>query len=318
MPDVAKYAVPIMGAAVGCCGWASRNSVVPYWDATKGFVSGIYSEYPRLAMTSIFSAGAASQYFYPSIVGKWRGHFGRRESLLASADRRVEISDPATKANRIHGYIEMRFKDGTYMGSGTLVGNRYVVTAGHNLKDEKGEMALEARFYPGRAGPKKIEFTGSDGSKKLSSISTEYTVHPYYTGSNREYDIGVVKLPDTVGTAIGYAGYGAADSASALIQSHVAVTGYPGEKKMHMFSMQGPVVSADERRLSYDIDTSPGQSGSGVHVIDSVGGKDIPRVLAVHTHGVSSACLGRKNPYNSGTYIYGDVLDYVESLVQKG
>lgn len=72
----------------------------------------------------------------------------------------------------------------------------------------------------------------------------------------------------------------------------VNVSGYPGSKKFteilfgipsyDMYTMGGDIRSVEEHKIFYDIDTSGGQSGAGVWILNPEG---IVECIAVHTTG---------------------------------
>ena len=111
--------------------------------------------------------------------------------------------------------------------------------------------------------------------------------------NDENYDFGVIKLKENVGEEIGWASIRVLEDAL-LKGKLVNVTGYPGTKGIFntlrtlpsysMYSMEGEIVSVKKHKFYYHIDTSGGQSGSGVWVIGQDG---IPECLGVHTTGKS-------------------------------
>lgn len=78
-----------------------------------------------------------------------------------------------------------------------------------------------------------------------------------------------------------------------LKQKIVNISGYPGTKgffnnllslpSYEMYTMEGQIVSAKKHKIYYHLDTSGGQSGSGVWVLNN----GILECLGIHTTGKS-------------------------------
>ena len=95
----------------------------------------------------------------------------------------------------------------------------------------------------------------------------------------------------------------------------VHVTGYPGEpgKDSDMYTMNGKIQSVKPftpYRIFYDIDTSPGQSGSGVWLKHSLFGYCC---IGVHAYGIDPE---EPYNYNSGTRITDEKLNNIYSWMK--
>lgn len=183
----------------------------------------------------------------------------------------------------IHGMVESVFPTiGTYRGTGTLISNNCFITAAHCLF-RKGIFASSVSFYLG------IHEKVPLATTKAKS----FFVHPkYLDDENFGYDIGIVKINDDLGKLYGSASLVATYDIHALHKMRVNVTGYPGSKKFNeillgrpsydLYTMEGPIQSVNDHKFFYDIDTSGGQSGSGVWVKSK---SDIVECIGVHATG---------------------------------
>lgn len=169
-------------------------------------------------------------------------------------------------------------------GTGTLISPNCFITAAHCFHCE-GVDASEVSFSIGV----------HKGEALLKAKSYAFYVHPkYLVDEDSGYDIGLAKIdsPIPLGSTFGHASlrmYGIRD----LHGMKVNVSGYPGAKTFKeilfripsydMYTMEGPIKSVEEHRVSYALDTSGGQSGAGVWIqkdqIQPI------ECLAVHTSG---------------------------------
>lgn len=205
----------------------------------------------------------------------------------------------------------MRFPSGVEgRGTATLVEKNCLITAGHCLYDkDEGGLATKASVYFGRNGKLFL---------KKAEIE-KFIVHPEYLENDENYDFAVAKLNEDVGHDLGWA------SLSVLKEEElkgklVNGTGYPGTKgffrtmlnlpSYHMYSMDGPIVSARKHKVYYHVDTSGGQSGSGAWVLDA---DEIVKCIAIHTTGKSPKEEGngavRINQEN-----FGIIIDWMKKL----
>ena len=117
-----------------------------------------------------------------------------------------------------------------------------------------------------------------------------------------------MKLVYAIGKEVGYFGLRVL-SDTQLDDVKINVTGYPGDyaRGTLMCTMEGPVKQKTNDRVYYDIDTAPGQSGSGVWALDN-GEYD---VVAVHAYGNDEG----KN-LNSGTRLNFSKVQLVEQWMK--
>lgn len=127
---------------------------------------------------------------------------------------------------------------------------------------------------------------------KLDGIKL-YLHEDYPKEEDEQYDFGIVKLNENIGNKVGWASLAALDH-DELESMEVNVTGYPLSKtpfsvafhipSYNMYTMSGPIKKISKHKIYYDIDTSGGQSGSGVWRMNSEGQIEC---IGVHTTGGS-------------------------------
>jgi|GEM_PF-1931698 len=303
--------------------WVSRN--IPFTTISLTSLACFTGHLsPETALFGALGTGAASYIIPPvartlgitqftlrsSMNPRIANAFGTIETILKEGqDGRTLVSkeDCVKSPFSAYGSIQMKFSDLTYVGSGTLVDDEHVLTAGHNLYalNSSGvrEYAQEVLFFPGRFGSK---FTWASEASEAFIFKpfTEATT----TAQRKETDIALLKLTDRLGSNQ-EAGHLSIKATPSDISSRekARITGYPGDRggATFMYTMEGRIMGVQTDRIAYSIDTYKGQSGSAV-----VRGSFCD---AVHAYGYSpidkwEVC----KTYNSGTLINLEKLKFLE------
>lgn len=169
------------------------------------------------------------------------------------------------------------------VGTGTLVGPRLVLTAGHCLAGDGGEIEVIPGLNAGDGSPY--------GSRRVSAAG--FRMHPAWRDNRREErDAGALVLDrpfDGIDTWFEIAGR--ADEA--LIGWFVSIAGYPAIRPRmdeneprydggdELWFHSNAITDARPRELHYGIDTTAGQSGSAVWLYDA----DRPAIVGIHAYG---------------------------------
>jgi len=212
------------------------------------------------------------------------------EGLISrDKDRRSSLVSFQGTYTLIAGQIEGECPGGTFVGTGQIFRNQdygvqSILTCAHNvvgLTVTKSWVPFRNLFfYNQRLGPD--TFTG-----KIPLVKA--VVHPKYDGSPAcGYDIAVCfakdknfnttqnasnDTPENYGTyeEVGYRSRANAEELTPELA--LEICGYPGDKDGYPYVHQGPFVGAMQTKLggciiTYKVDTTPGQSGSKVTVVD--------------------------------------------------
>lgn len=165
-----------------------------------------------------------------------------------------------------------------FAGTGSLIGSRHVLTAGHVLFNAaQGGWTKTIRVVP-----------GMDGNTWW--FSSELLVWPNFkqrsvTGWSEDQDIDYDYGLITLNTGFSLGSFGLLHASDDTLDSTTAyITGYPAEKGdpngTQQFGVPGGgwITDYDSTLVYYAIDTSKGQSGSGVYRF----WKDKRAIIAVH------------------------------------
>jgi glutamyl endopeptidase len=178
--------------------------------------------------------------------------------------------------------------------TGTLIGPRHVLTAGHcvyNIKTDSWYSNL--KFSPGQNGTYRPY--GEIGWKRVLSVKGWTDSH------SSNYDYAMIVLNQNVGYTTGWLGYGYENG---WWTKNVNVNGYPGDKPWGtMWHEYCPMSTQifNGRRVSHTCDTYKGMSGSALYQYKS--GSRI--IYAVHTNGGLTE--------NSGTRITSEVYNNLKN-----
>lgn len=214
-------------------------------------------------------------------------------------DDRIRITPTTSYPWRTHCKVWMRFPSGNwFMGSGTLIGNKYVITAGHCVHDKsQGGWATQVYVVPGY----------DDGYMPYGGYYA--TLLRTWTGwtnyQNFDWDIALVTLTNTVGNTTGWLGYGYWPILTG-VNSHLV--GYPGmlDGGRTMRYAYGPIAGEWFHQFFYRVDASPGNSGGGHY-----------RIINGNRY-VMGVCSW-ENPYVNGSCrINSTKFDWLKASIASG
>lgn len=281
-------------------GGGSLEAVAGFEQAralTEGFPStrlpSVYvGQAPEMAMSTLMPRAIAPR-------------FGSNLETVIDVDDRVMVANTAGTPWRCICQLIITFGNGSVgHGTGWFAGRRTVITAGHCIIDPRHGEAERIQVIPGRNGS--VAPFGF-------FVAAGHAVCPGWPDANDPAcDYGAIFLPADaaapLGDRLGYFGLASFDDAR-LDRLLINNAGYPFEARKPYGTLWfngGRVEGAEERFISYMIDTEGGQSGSPVFFFDNATAQR--QVVAIHTTGYFP---------NRGIRITDEVFDRIASWIDN-
>jgi glutamyl endopeptidase len=178
---------------------------------------------------------------------------------IVTADNRIRIMDTAAWPFSALGHLIVTFPSGRqFIGSGTVVNRRHVLTAGHLVfSDRHGGWATSIQFNA--AQNEAVLPFGSAFAVRL------FTFKGWVEDQDRDYDTGMLHLDRNLGNLTGWMGLITTGDAD-LSNHQITVAGYPMDKGgQQLWAATAPITDVMSHQVAYDAFTILGQSGAGVY-----------------------------------------------------
>jgi V8-like Glu-specific endopeptidase len=228
--------------------------------------------------------------------------------IVKGRDGREKIPRPDNWPYSVHGRLFMKMNGENHVGSGTLIGPRFVLTAAHNIYSHDHTREFDIRdmeFVPGMNG-----FSAPWGRIRIVE-----RCYPNEYRTNKKEDYAILVLERDIGDHIGMFGLKAHNRAD-VDDKACKIYGYPlsidNQPPNHhcLWGMEGRVkVDNMGDLMYYEIDTSGGQSGSAIWYNEG----DKYYIVGVHVLG--------SNNYNAGTFLNGNrlqrILDWIRPYYNR-
>jgi glutamyl endopeptidase len=230
------------------------------------------------------------------------------ETVIHNPDERTHIVETDEAPWRMVCALTIDGPSGTYLGTGWLVGPRTIITAGHCVYDanQMGGWANKITISPGQDGDERPY--GSLESTKFS------TVDLWQKNQDPDFDISAIHLTEPIGDCVGW--FQVASLTDDQLKDYlVNVSGYPaqpGDGKEQWWA-KNRIRAVTSRRIFYEVDTSGGQSGAPVFIIENEGAP--PTVVGIHAYGVGGTAQSIPFQVNSAPRIIPEVVTQIEAWI---
>ena len=220
-------------------------------------------------------------------------------SNIIGMDDRVQVTDTAEYPFSAIAWLELYDELGILEGSctGTFIGPDAVLTAAHCLYDyDSSSWTRDIAVVPGKNGA--YEPYGFEWASEWS-VPTGWT-----TSGDPLYDWGIIKMADNgMGNTVGW--FTIANLTTNTLERpdfQPAIVGYPGDKPYGTmwFGAKNSFLSVGPDELTYEIDTTPGQSGSAIFSANT-SAWFLGYIVGIHAYGTPVA--------NSGQRIDADIMN---------
>lgn len=175
------------------------------------------------------------------------------------------------------------------MGTGFVVDEHVIATAGHCVADFNIDDIL---------------IFNSNGTIAMHATPVEkHFLKAYDDEHTTENDYALITVKEDLSD---YMCFNLAATSGNIVGNTVKVTGFPGEHNNYnthnMYTGSGTIQSISAKLLTYNADTTAGNSGGPVYITESYNGKTYYSVVAIHTAGGGSS--------NTGTRMTFDLLHF--------
>lgn len=247
------------------------------WDNALSIINGFSPEYAD----SEFELDAGSEDLTTqSVIGR---------------DTRRRIRTTTSYPYRAVGKIDIGC-------TGTLVGPRHVLTAGHCVYDIDNDLWYRSLdFSPGQNG----------SSRPYGKYSWEVAIAAsgWVNSHSANHDYAMIILGTNIGNTVGWLSYGWRNP---LPKYTVNIAGYPGDKPYGtMWATYCKIAVIRTDRFYYPCDTYGGMSGSGVYAYFSSTGSRI--IYGIHAYGTGGSYPSSR--YNSATRITQTKFNAINSWI---
>ena len=215
-------------------------------------------------------------------------------SIIGQDDRDIIYFSPS----KFPYTAVVRIETETSYCSGFLIGPHYIATAAHCLYDRTEGWAADVRVCP--------NYSGGKSPYGCAKASDKMIPEEYYYYADEDYDEGLIRVEENLGSRTGWFGTYAMTDKEAQ-NKYMMILGYASDKDMeYMFQSNGYTrgTSMDGKRLLYTADTLVGASGSPIVI--SVDG-DWEYIIGIHTAGSFSGGFNSGVRFSRNSIIY----DYV-------
>lgn len=183
-------------------------------------------------------------------------------STNENSDDRTEVSNTHVFPYSAIAYLELDFLYETYRGTGFLIADNILLTAGHCLYDEeKGGWVKSIVIKPGRKGFLSMPF-GLAESKRVSVAAL------WKENKDSNYDWGMIS---TYHSFVGNPGHFNISKVANFSTTNVEISGYPkyiGASESNVvykqYKQNGSAYAYNDNLLIYQITASKGQSGAPI------------------------------------------------------
>lgn len=211
---------------------------------------------------------------------------------IIGIDNRIKVDNVFENPYKKIVMLEVKYKDGIFQGSGSLIRPNIVLTAAHNIYNRSlGGYPLETTVLAGlnKQKPsfgisKAIDYFVPKEWKKSEEIGSDY---------------GIIRLNSNLGDKTGVFKV----STIQKLNEDVETAGYPGDKPQKtLYKTSGKLDGIYSDELQYKLDTFGGQSGSPVWNKNK-------EIIGIHIKGTEK--------YNYATRLTKNKLDLINNWIKE-
>ena len=236
----------------------------------------------------------------------------RSLSLLHDKDERTRIVDADDAPWRMICSLSIKGPWADLLGTGWLVGPKTIVTAGHCVfsSKEMGGWATSITVKPSVDAGTPVPFTAVEATQFR-------TLDVWKNTLDADFDIGAILLDQPLGDTLGFFQV-ASMTDDQLKDRLVNISGYPADpgNGEQQWWAKNRIKSLTPRRIFYDVDTTGGQSGAPVFILDDPAAA--PTVVGIHAYGIGGTPESIAMQVNSAPRIIPEVVAKIREWIDEG
>lgn len=213
-----------------------------------------------------------------------------KERILKNIDRRKNL-DENNKNNNPIIKLFIKINDEDFLGTGFFISNKHILTAAHCVTN--GNLREES-----------TSIVAVDYKNKKIYYSNKIFIHQRFS-LNINFDISIIEIKEEYNGALW-------ELDSTSFDKHendtIYVSGYPGEYfDNEIYYHNGKDIKIKDYQIEYNIDTTPGQSGSPIYYYDA---RNNPNIIGIHTRS--------NNKLNQGIVLPVEIIEWFWNSNKKG
>jgi V8-like Glu-specific endopeptidase len=302
-----SHEAPLIGVALGAA--RLEDGAMPRVAIFKGSPGSPKPGVSAAARELIFKPGRADE---DDIIAARLG----LETVIGR-DNRTRVTETDMSPWRMICSIRVTRGDLTNVGTGFMIGPRTLLTAGHVLvSPDNPHLPTRVQVIPGLNGER---------TPYRSHSAERFSVHPKWSKEfSPACDVALIHLGQNLGDELGWFRVDA-KAPTEMIGHWVHVTGYPAEKKeargqetsvplsrqaCQLWHHAAPIDRFEVGRVFYRVDTTEGQSGAPIYLLDEDQNYATPTAVGIHAYGTRGTPSSRA-PANSGVWFNPAILDFI-------
>lgn len=251
-----------------------------------------------------FEISTSTPYGMNFTTPPFKGNSAYSRILVNGNDNRHKIKHPEVWPFSATCFAVFIWPDGSReFGTAFMVGPRTAVTSGHcGYQTKRGGKVISMRLFPGK--------NGLSNPYGMANVTNVYTEGTWNLEGQTKNDYAILRLDTNIGDYSGWYGLESTPGKEYYKGTVVHVPGFPGEfvtnnaLSANMYNKEGKITACITKVLTYNMDTTSGQSGAPIYRDDN------QYVIGIHSR-PSSTYSNRNEGFRLTSYMVNWVRSFL-------